>query len=174
MGKSVTPPVLGESCFFREGDRMMKNKWFAAFLSLAAPGAGQLYLGEKAKGITFLCITAGLWSAIATGRSWLNLLFLGPICLFVMVPSSIDAYQSASGKPRTFTGDSVLYVIFMLLTVGPFAVPLLWRSPKFSKTLKVLWTVFVVLMAFVIIYVLNQIASVMDAYLKQNSLAVSF
>ena len=33
------------------------------------------------------------------------------------------------------------FLIFMLLSFGPFALPLLWFNPRFSSTQKLLWTV---------------------------------
>ncbi|HQB12250.1 MAG: TM2 domain protein [Candidatus Omnitrophica bacterium ADurb.Bin292] len=152
----------------------MKNKWIALVLSFFVPGMGQIYLGDRTKGLTLLCVSAGLAYALVTSRSLLNLIFLAPICLFVMVPSAVDAYQVAVGKPRKFTGDSVPYVVFMLLVVGPFAVPLLWQSSKFSRFMKVAWTILVILIAIAIILFLRDVASVMDSLLGQDSPAFSF
>ena len=59
------------------------------------------------------------------------------------------------------------YVILMLLTVGPFALPLLWQSVKFSKTAKILWTVTVILIAFLAIATLTLSASFLDQFMKQ-------
>ncbi len=33
------------------------------------------------------------------------------------------------------------FLIFMLLSFGPLALPLLWFNPRFSNTQKLLWTV---------------------------------
>ena len=33
------------------------------------------------------------------------------------------------------------FLIFMLLSFGPLALPLLWFSPRFSASQKLLWTV---------------------------------
>jgi len=33
------------------------------------------------------------------------------------------------------------FLIFMLLSFGPFALPLLWFNPRFSAMQKLLWTV---------------------------------
>ncbi len=125
----------------------MKDPRLAAFYSAVLPGLGQLYLGEKAKGWTLLCMTAGVAVSLIISHTLLNVFFMGGIYLAIMIPAAADAFQTASGKPRTFTGDSVPYVIVMLLMVGPFAVPLLWQSSKFSKTGKILWTLGVVLIA---------------------------
>lgn len=144
----------------------MKNKWMAFFLSLFIPGTGQLYLGERIKAVTMLCITAGLAVALATSRSRINFLFLSPICLFVMIPAATDAFQTASGEPRTFTSDSIPYVLFMLFAVGPFAVPLLWLSPKFSGTSKIILTALVIVIAIGAILFLKEVSSMMSAYLE--------
>ncbi|OQA55772.1 MAG: hypothetical protein BWY42_01336 [Candidatus Omnitrophica bacterium ADurb.Bin277] len=121
----------------------MKNKWMAFFLSLFIPGTG-----------------------LATSRSRINFLFLSPICLFVMIPAATDAFQTASGEPRTFTSDSIPYVLFMLFAVGPFAVPLLWLSPKFSGTSKIILTALVIVIAIGAILFLKEVSSMMSAYLE--------
>jgi len=93
---------------------------------------------------------------------------MGLIYLAVMIPAASDAFQTASGKPRTFAGNSVFYVIAMLLLVGPFAVPLLWQSARFSRTAKILWTILVILIAFLAIAVLMLTASSLDQLIKQS------
>ena len=37
-----------------------RSPWIAGILSLLLPGLGQLYNGERPKGIALLCMTAGL------------------------------------------------------------------------------------------------------------------
>lgn len=146
-----------------------------AFLySLLLPGLGQLYLGERAKGLTLLCMTAGIILSLVMNHSWFSWLLLGGVYLAIMIPAAVDAFQTASGRPRFFTGDSRPYVIIMLLTVGPFAIPLLWQSPKFSKREKIGWTVFVILMALVVITVMSVVASFLDTVMKENFAAMGF
>lgn len=122
---------------------------FALLYSLLFPGLGQVYLGERAKGWTLVCMGVGAVVSIVMSPGLIARLLLGGIYLAVMVPAALDAFRTACGKPRTFPGESVPYVITMLIVIGPFAVPLLWQSGRFSRTVKVLWTIVVVLIAFV-------------------------
>ena len=125
----------------------MKNPYLALLYSLLLPGSGQLYLGERVKGWTLLCMSAGVVVSLILSHTWIAWLLMGGIYLTVMIPAALDAFQTASGRPRTFTTDTVPYVITMLFMVGPFATPLLWQSVKFSKRAKILWTVVVILIA---------------------------
>ena len=46
---------------------------------------------------------------------------------------------------------NIWFVIGMLLAVGPFAFPLLWKSPNFSRSLKwVITVLFVILTVFAV------------------------
>ena len=45
-------------------------------------------------------------------------------------------------KPRWYYG--VMSVLTALVILGPFAFPLLWKSPKFNLTFKILLTVVVI------------------------------
>lgn len=92
---------------------------------------------------------------------------MGGIYLAIMLPAAFDAFQTASGKPRTWTADTVPYVIVMLLMVGPFAIPLLWQSAKFSKTAKILGTALVILIALLAIVVMTFAASALEQFIKK-------
>lgn len=158
----------------------MKNPWVASLLSVLLPGLGQLYLNEKPKGISILCITLGAPVSMAlmtllTDHSLAKffsggtLLFLGLIYLFLMIPSATEAFQSASGKARTFKGDSVPYILVMLfIFAGPFAIPLLWQSGKFPKGIKIGLTILVILIALIAILFLFIFAPFINQFLKQN------
>lgn len=147
----------------------MKSPWAAFFLSLAVPGLGQLYLNEKAKAFSLLCITAGIVLSLALSRSWITFVLLAPLYLFVLIPASLDAYQTAAGNPRTFKGDSVFYVIMMLVIVGPFAIPLLWQSAKFPKGAKIVCTVLVTLIALAAVLTMALIGSIFNEMMKQDA-----
>ena len=130
------------------------------------PGLGQLYLGERAKGWTLLCMAAGVVVSLIFSHTMFACVLMGAIYLAVMVPAASDAFQTASGRPRTFTADTVPYVIAMLLLVGPFAIPLLWQSARFSKPAKIAWTVGVILIAFLAIMTTAFVASFLELLLK--------
>lgn len=144
----------------------MKKAPLAFFYSLLAPGLGQLYLGEFAEGATLLCMSVGVWVSLIVNHTATAWFLMGGIYLAVMIPSAVDAFQTASGRPRTFSADTVPYVIVMLLLIGPFAIPLLWRSGKFSKTAKILWTVMVILIALFAIVFTTVVASFLEKLMK--------
>lgn len=147
----------------------------AAALSLIVPGLGQLRNGERAKGIAILCITAGIWSGILVAtlgppafRSWLTVGVLALVYLFVWIPAIVDAYQRAAGIPTTLlSGGKRWYVILMLLTVGPMALPLLWQSPRFSQRAKIVWTIAVILIALVGLVVLVVVGPLIERTLRE-------
>lgn len=144
----------------------MKDPRLALFYSVIAPGLGQLYLGDRAKGWTLLCMAAGVVVSLIVSHTVMAWFLMGGIYLTVMIPAALDAFQTAAGQPRTFAGNTIPYVILMLLTVGPFAIPLLWQSPRFSKTAKILWTILVILIAFLAIATLTFMASFFDSLMK--------
>ena len=127
----------------------------ALMLSALLPGLGQWYNGERAKGLVVLCIDLGIAGGIVLAtvgptalRSWLTVIMLGLAYVFIWIPSIIDAYQYAGGARKPLlSGERTWYVIFMLLTVGPAAIPLLWQSPRFSQAAKIGWTIGVILIA---------------------------
>ena len=144
----------------------MKNPFGACLFSILVPGLGQLYLGEKAKGWTLLSMTAGVAVSLIFSHTLVAWILMAGIYLAVMIPAALDAFQTTAGRPRTFSGDTVPYVIVMLLMVGPFALPLLWQSPKFSKTAKIVWTLIVVLIALLAIVTLMFTASFLNSFMK--------
>ena len=46
-----------------------------------------------------------------------------------------------SQAPKPIWWQKTAFLIFMLLSFGPFALPLLWFNPRFSATQKLLWSV---------------------------------
>ena len=131
---------------------MNRSPFLAAVLSFVAPGAGQLYNGQRAKGVVVLCMVLGLTAAVAMAtigparmRSSLTVALLGFVYLFVWIPAIIGAWQDAAGTAKPLlSGERRWYVILMLLSVGPGAIPLLWSSGRFSRIAKLLWTLAVI------------------------------
>lgn len=129
----------------------------AAGLSALLPGLGQLYAGERATGIAALCASAGILGGIALAvagppalRSWTTVVLLAFVYPFLWLPAVRDAHRRARGAPSPLlAGEQVWYVVFMLATVGPLALPLLWYSPRFSRRLKLWLTAAVVALALV-------------------------
>ena len=149
----------------------MKKPFLAFFYSLAVPGLGQLYLGERAKGWTLLSMTVGVVVSLIVSHTAIAWILMGGIYLAVMIPAAAEAYQVTlrEKKAKTWMGDSIAYVIVMLLMVGPFAIPLLWQSGRFSKTAKIVWTLVVILIAVFAIVTLTFMASFLDLFMKQAS-----
>jgi hypothetical protein len=113
-------------------------------------------------------MAAGVGVSLIVSHTGIARFLMGGIYLAVMIPAALDAFQTVSGRPRTFSTDTVPYVIVMLLMVGPFAIPLLWQSVKFSKTAKIFWTVAVILIAFLAIGVTTFVASSLEQILKSS------
>lgn len=113
-----------------------------------------------------LCVTAGIAVAFLTSRSMVAFFLLGLIYLFIIVPAAVDAYQTASGKPRTFKSDSIPYVLIMLCIVGPFAIPLLWQSPRFPRAVKIILTTLVTLIMILGLLLINLVGPYLDGQFK--------
>jgi len=145
----------------------LKNPYLAGIYSVLFPGLGQLYLGESAKGWTLICMDVGVAVSLLFSHTAIACFLMGGIYLAVMIPAALDAYQTASGRPRTFTADTVPYVIVMLLMVGPFAIPLLWQSRKFSTFGKIVWTLVVIMISLLGIAILTFAASSLEQFMKQ-------
>src|SRR4029077_6155484 len=124
-----------------------KNSLTALALSAIIPGAGQIYNQEIKKGLVIFgsCLSLGLLTYWISG---LNKISTALALTLVWISAMTDAYKVAktSGEPSNFFYRSI-YVVAMLLLVGPLALPLLWQSPNFSLTARWTWTVIVVLAA---------------------------
>ena len=148
--------------------------WIAAALSLLLPGLGQLYNGERPKGIALLCMTLGVAYGLfmsvlgpASSRSLVTAVLLAIVYLLVWPPAVMDAYRYAAGNPSPLlAGEKTWYVILMLLTVGPMALPLLWQSPRFSRGGKIGWTIAVILIVLVGIAMLLVIGPAVERALQ--------
>jgi len=86
-------------------------------------------------------VVMGMLVGLLAFRSLLTTVLLGLVYLAVAIPAALDASQVARGLVRPGQGQAAWSVILMLLAVGPFAIPLLWQSPWFSRTAKIGWTV---------------------------------
>jgi len=121
-----------------------RNPLLALVLSAIVPGWGQIYNEEARKGLVIIgsCLGLGL---LIYSQSGLNRITFALALLLVWISAIAEAYKSAqaSGQPsELFYRKS--YVVSLLLLIGPFALPLLWRSPHFSRTARWVWIVLVV------------------------------
>src|SRR3972149_8197088 len=112
----------------------------ALVLSALEPGLGQLCNKEPGKGLGIIgsCLGLGL---LIYSQSGLNSITFALALLLVWISAIAEAYKSAqaSGQPPDFYYRKA-YVVSLLLLIGPFALPLLWRSPHFSRTARWVWT----------------------------------
>jgi TM2 domain-containing membrane protein YozV len=115
----------------------------ALALSALVPGLGQLYNKEATKGLVIIgsCLGLGL---LIYWQSGLNRITFVLALLLVWISAIAEAYKSAqaSGQPPDFYYRKA-YVVSLLLLIGPFALPLLWQSPHFSRTARWTWTAIV-------------------------------
>jgi hypothetical protein len=104
---------------------------------------GQLYNKEAGKGLVIIgsCLGLGL---LIYWQSGLNRITFVLALLLVWISAIAEAYKSAqaSGQPPDFYYRKA-YVVSLLLLIGPFALPLLWQSPHFSRTARWTWTAIV-------------------------------
>lgn len=81
-----------------------------------------------------------------------NLIYCATCYAVVEVTNTAIAEQDAKKKKWYY---SVPFVLLMLFAVaGPLAFPLLWKSPKFSFTSKIILTIAVTLLTIVLLWVL--------------------
>jgi membrane protein YdbS with pleckstrin-like domain len=104
---------------------------------------GQFYNREAGKGLAIIgsCLGLGL---LIYSQSGLNRITFALALLLVWISAVAEAYKSAQafGQPPDFYYRKA-YVVSLLLLVGPFALPMLWRSPHFSRTTRWTWTAIV-------------------------------
>ena len=152
---------------------LRRSPYVAAGLSLIAPGAGQIYSGDRPQGVALLCITAGLWTtailtmaSTAAVRSFLTMPLLVIVYMFVLIPAVLDGYRAGEGKTTVVAREKLWYVVMMLLAVGPLALPLLWQCRRFSRATKLAWTVAVIIIALLAIYALVVIGPTVERLLS--------
>ena len=120
------------------------NPLLALLLSAILPGLGQVYNHERKKGwvIVGCCLVLSLAIYWFSG---LNAVTFALALLLIWLSAVVDAYKVAksAGQTAEFYYAKV-YVVAMLLLVGPLALPLLWQSPNFTNGARWVWTVIVV------------------------------
>jgi hypothetical protein len=123
----------------------------ALLSSVLLPGLGQIYNRESTKGLIIFAsaVSLGVLGAWFSGFNRLAMLLA---LVLLWVSAATDAYQMAKNarQPAEFYYRKA-FVVSMLLLVGPLALPLLWKSAKFSRTARWLWTVLVVSVALLFI-----------------------
>ena len=122
----------------------------AALLSVALPGLGHLYLGDRRRALAMLAVSVSMWLAAVFMVVWAGfdtascIASLGVPYALIVLPAARDAWQHAGGlRPDATVVDSRAYVLTMLACIGPLGLPLLWESRKFGRPAKAVWTVLV-------------------------------
>ncbi|HVS03199.1 MAG TPA: hypothetical protein VMT16_10560 [Thermoanaerobaculia bacterium] len=155
-----------------------RSPWLAAGLSALAPGAGQLYNGDRPRGWALLAIAAGVVAAVALClwgprpfRSWLGALLLAALYPLLWMPAVADAWRDARGRGRGLVAaDSIGYTVLMLLVAGPMALPLLWQNRQVPRAAKRWLTVGVVMVAIGGVLLLALAAPWLEALLEEMGL----
>ena len=143
-----------------------KNPFLAILLSLI-PGLGHLYVGERKKSTGFLIVSTGIILTFIFSKSIIMRLLMLGIYLASMGPSALEVYQMARYGRNTFDTRAKGYVIFLLLTTGFTALPLLWQSDRFSRGGKIAWTIAVPVLAILFFTVLIQYWTPLENYLEK-------
>ena len=64
--------------------------------------------------------------------------------------------QAARPKPKTKWYHSTSAIIIGLILIGPFALPLVWKTPKYNPTTKAIITVVVLIVTIYLCYLTGQ------------------
>ena len=147
----------------------------AAGLSALLPGLGQLYIGDVSGGVALLCTTLGFagglaWATLGPdgSRSWLSALSLLAIYPVFCVPVVLDTLHRARGgvrAPPRYTGR--WYVVVMLVTLGPLALPLLWQSATIPRIWKIVGSILVVAVAVAAVLLVLFVGSLLERQLGE-------
>jgi len=65
---------------------------------------------------------------------------------------------------------TTMTLVIALLTVGPFALPLIWLNPKFSTTKKILWTAVTLVLTYLLVQMTVDSVKKITEYYKQAGL----
>lgn len=124
----------------------------SAALSAVLPGLGQLANGERSKGLGVVSSAVGVMVGVGLAvwgpagfRSWVTVVLLAGVYPFLWLPAVLDAWRGARGESTALlAGERIWYVLVLLATIGPMALPVLWQSPRFATWLKWLLSAVVV------------------------------
>jgi len=127
------------------------NPRVALLCSVLLPGLGQIYNRERTKGLVIFACAVTL-AVLGSWFSEFNRFAMLLALLLLWVSAAHDAYHMAktAGQSAEFYYRKT-FVVAMLLLVGPLALPLLWQSRNFSRTVRWLWTILVISVALLFI-----------------------
>jgi len=70
-------------------------------------------------------------------------------------------------KPKVKWYQSTSLIVIALLCVGPFALPLVWINPRYSKTTRIIVTILVLVLTVVLYYVVEGLYANLKAQMSQ-------
>lgn len=111
-----------------------------ALLSILLPGLGQLYLGERANGLSLIAASLGMGLVLCFDPSWFTGIFIALAYLSLVYHAAKDAYH------RTKNTESIQYVLGLAVVCGPFSLPLLWQNGQIKTRGKIIWTVVILIL----------------------------
>ena len=147
------------------------KKRLAVWLSILAPGAGHLYLGDRRGGMALLCVTVALLLAIVVsmvGPAPLRSPATAVLLLLPYAMLSVPAARSLRNEPReTPAIHRRGYLLVMLAVAGPMALPLLWQSEAFSRPGKIVWTIVVIAIVVIAVGALVVVGPMIEELMQQ-------
>ena len=94
-------------------------------------------------------------------------------CSHCGVPLGKEAAPTSSVKPKWYYNIWLtLFLLFFVL--GPLALPMVWKNPRFSQPVKFMLTVLMMLFCFVFIQLLTQLYSTVSYQLEQLDASMRF
>lgn len=139
----------------------------AQLLSLVLPGTGHLLYDLRQRGWVSLVLAGGALFSIILYSSLLAKLALALVYLLVGVHAMLDLRSQIHGTSAPVDLADQRVVIAALVLIGPFAVPLLWQSPRFSTRQKWLLTVAVLVIAVAAILLTGTLGTILEEKLRQ-------
>lgn len=111
-----------------------------ALLSILLPGLGQLYLGERANGLSLIAASLGMGLVLCFDPSWFTSIFIALAYLSLVYHAAKDAYR---GTKNT---ESIEYILGLAVVCGPFSLPLLWQNGQIKTRGKIIWTTVILIL----------------------------
>jgi hypothetical protein len=115
-------------------------KLVPTLLSILLPGLGQLYLGERANGLSLIAASLGMGLVLCFDPSWFTGIFIALAYLSLVYHAAKDAYR---GTKNT---ESIEYILGLTVVCGPFCLPLLWQNTQIRVRGKIIWTIVILIL----------------------------
>jgi hypothetical protein len=142
-----------------------KKAWVAAVLSIM-PGLGHLYAGQPRKAAALGFIDA----AVIAGIFFVPLRTAFVLAVMIYALTVPQAALESAAIIRTGRSDirtsPKAYVVFLLLSTGFNALPMLWQDERFSKGSKIAWSAAVTVLALLFFGGLAAAGQDIEAYLR--------